>query len=78
MNSPFVIEQCVAAGGQMAARELELKKKIRLCFEQVLSRRPSDAEFEKVSAFLQAKDDSEQWSLVYQTLVQSIDFRFVK
>lgn len=78
MNDPFVMEQCDAAGRRMASWETDRDASINLCFQEVLSRNPTTAEHSMAAKFLAEGNDARSWSLLVQTLVQSIDFRYIK
>ena len=78
MNDPFVVEQCQAAGGRIARSKGDVAERIVLCFQQVLSRHPTDAEAKIAATFLAQGDDAKSWALLMQTLVQSIDFRYIQ
>ena len=82
MNDPFVLEQFKAAGLHMSKQENDVETRVNLCFRQVLSRRPSDSELRMALAFLnddlKKEGEPQRWALLYQTLFQSVDFRYAK
>ena len=82
MNDPFVLEQCKSAGKHMVDCELKLEKRVKLCFQQVLSRRPTESEHKMAIAFLDddlsKEGEQQRWASLYQTLIQSVDFRYAK
>lgn len=79
MNSPFVIEQSKAAAEALLQRsELTKKERINQAYLQVVGRNPSTREFELAARFLGDSNKIGRWQLLYQTLFQSIDFRYLK
>ena len=49
----------------------------RAAYREVLGRPPSDREAQLARQFVGGSDDADRWALLYQTLFQSLDFRFV-
>jgi len=79
MNNPFVIEQSRAAAGALLRRsELTRAERIRVAWLQVIGRAPSPRELELGLDFVGRSDSPDRWQLLYQTLFQSIDFRYLR
>ena len=78
MNHPFVIDQTRrAAESLLANATITNEARLDHCFHQVLGRAPTRAERLASLDFLGEAPDAGRWSLMYQTLFQSIDFRYV-
>ncbi len=79
MNNPFMLEVTDAAANRILARsELDETQRLRFAFSQVLGRGPSKMELQLAEALLHdGSDESKNWSMLYQTLFQSIDFRYL-
>ncbi len=79
MNNPFMLEVSDAAANRLLARsELDETQRLRFAFHQVLGRGPSEVELQLAESLLEeGSDQSTNWSMLYQTLFQSIDFRYL-
>ncbi len=82
MNHPFVNQMATAAAQRLLDRtEQTGEQQIEMVFQQVLNRSPSAQETEMARSFLgrggKNGNSIERWSILYQTLFQSIDFRFL-
>ena len=79
MNHPFVIEQSRRAAKKMLDDQaIETAGRIDHCYRQVLAREPSEAERQLAVSFLGEANDEARWALLYQTLFQSLDFRYIQ
>ena len=80
MNSPFVVEQTREAAERLLTdNKSDTMSKIERAYLQVLGRQPAEREFELAIHFIgDAGTDVERWSLLYQTLFQSLDFRYAR
>lgn len=85
MNSPFVIQQSrLAATRLLAQKELSDEQRIVLAWQRALGRPPNDQELEIMQNFIDQSDpaDAEQqlaaWADLCQTLIASLDFRYLK
>lgn len=79
LNSPFVIEQSQAAAGELLKRsELTTDERISHAYLQIVGRTPSDRESTLAARFIGDSDEVSRWQLLYQTLIQSIDFRYLR
>ena len=79
MNQPFVIKQTKQAATRLLSEDTkELDARIEHCYQQVLGRLPSNNERQLAVRFVAEDRDGDRWSLLYQTLFQSLDFRYVK
>jgi hypothetical protein len=79
MNHPFVIEMSAAAAERLLAQpELTCDGRLQQAFRQVLGRSPREREAELARRFLgDANADARKWGMFYQTLFQSLDFRYL-
>ncbi|MBJ44415.1 MAG: hypothetical protein CMJ80_14275 [Planctomycetaceae bacterium] len=82
MNHPFVIVQSRLAAERAAAvthdgTARQREQRIERAFRETLGRRPTPQEAVHAANFLNDSDDLHRWGLLYQTLVQSIDFRYL-
>ena len=82
MNHPFVIVQSRLAAERAAAvthdgTAGQREQRIERAFRETLGRRPTPQEAVHAANFLNDSDDLHRWGLLYQTLVQSIDFRYL-
>jgi Protein of unknown function (DUF1553)/Protein of unknown function (DUF1549)/Planctomycete cytochrome C len=79
MNHPFVIGQSEKMADRLLKRnDLTSSQRIRHVYEQLLSRPPSEREFEIAAQFIGDRTDATRWSILYQTLIQSLDFRYLQ
>lgn len=79
MNQPFVIDQTrLAAERLLSDKSIEPDQRILYCYLQVLGRKPSTREQTLAENFLGASPTKLDLSLFYQTLIQSLDFRYAK
>ncbi len=81
MNHPFVIERARSAAARLL-RNTEADRSTRLttAYRAVLGRSPTVAERQACLQFLGGQSESEElqdWTMVYQTLFQSLDFRYL-
>jgi hypothetical protein len=66
-----------AAENLLSRTDIAVDERIPWVYRQVLGRLPSDRETALVRDYVGDTDDAARWTLVYQTLFQSVDFRFV-
>ena len=79
MNSPFVIEQAKLAAENLLKRgELTHPERINRVYLQIVGRTPTAKERELAKSFIDDSLDVDRWQLLYQTLIQSIDFRYLR
>ncbi len=79
MNHPFVIEQSRVAGETLWQTKRSPIDGVHHAYMQVLGRTPSEAEQRLAVDFIaESRDEKTQWSLLYQTLFECVDFRYVK
>lgn len=84
MNHPFVIEQSRDAAKTLLAKIEQVDRPsfasehVEYCYLQVLGREPTPTELDLSAQFVGDGSDTQQWSLLYQTLFQSIQFRYVE
>ena len=79
MNQPFVINQMRLAADRLLADEtIEPEERVDYCYLQVLGREPSPRERMLAERFLGPTPTKQDFSLFYQTLIQSLDFRYAK
>ena len=79
MNNPFVVELSDAAPARLLSRsELNGNERLRWVFLQVLGRVPSEVEAKLARDILSnSNSETRSWSMLYQSLFQSIDFRYL-
>ncbi len=84
MNDPFVIEQTRSASQSLLecdeineALPSMLDRRIEHCYLQVIGRLPSENERELAAQFLVDDQNGDRYALLYQTLFQSLKFRYV-
>ena len=88
MNHPLILDQTRNAAKALLSLELTTEKRIELAFLQTLGRFPSKLEEEIMEQLAESINDTEmgtppneqeldQWTMVYQTLCQSVDFLYV-
>jgi hypothetical protein len=78
MNEPFVMEQARSAARRLLAQPgLDTTARLRRAYHQVLGRPPSARELKLASRFVGEDVAAARWGLVYQTLFQSLDFRYL-
>jgi hypothetical protein len=79
MNHPMVMKQSQAAAEKLLSQEGGSKpQRLHIAYEQVLGRLPSEREAELAAHFVGDNMQPERWGLLYQTLFQSLDFRYVQ
>lgn len=79
LNSPFVIEQSKEAAQILLQRsELTTDERVERAYLQVVGRKPSARETRLAADFVGDSDEPGRWQLLYQTLIQSIDFRYLR
>ncbi len=88
MNHPLILDQTRNAAKALLSLELNTDKRIELAFLQTLGRFPSKLEAEIMEQLAESINDTavgtpsneqelDQWTMVYQTLCQSVDFLYV-
>jgi hypothetical protein len=79
MNHPFVLTQCERAARRLADfTDLSPAERIDFVYREVLARPPSSAEAQLAERFVGADlQDQNRWAMLYQTLFQSVDFRYL-
>ncbi|MBI2481944.1 MAG: PSD1 domain-containing protein, partial [Planctomycetia bacterium] len=79
MNHPLVMIQSEAAAERLLSRkELTSLQRIDRAYEQVLGRLPNEREADLAARFVGDSVQPARWGLLYQTLFQSLDFRYVQ
>lgn len=79
MNHPLVHEQSVAAAERcLSQTELTTLQRIDIAYEEVLGRLPTEGEAVIAARFIGDSSEAARWGMLYQTLFESIDFRFLK
>lgn len=79
MNHPFVADQARHAALRLLAEpELDLTRRVERAYQLALGRLPTDAEALILRKFLaDGETDEANWTVVFQTLFASADFRYV-
>lgn len=78
MNNPFVIERSRVAAQRLLDGDLEDAARIRHVYLSVLGRQPTAGQVAAARQFLESGGSStERWAMLYQTLFQSLDFRYL-
>jgi hypothetical protein len=81
MNHPFVIGQARLAGKRVAASTEDDGRRLDGVFLETLGRKPHPAEAAACGKLLKSASDpesaTEAWSMVYQSLFGSVDFRYL-
>ncbi len=82
MNHPFVIEQAELAAGQMPTElQLDTVAGVQHAYDQVLGRRPTKEESAVAVGFIdspgKAPNRLARWAMLYQTLFECVDFRYL-
>lgn len=81
MNHPFVIAQAQAAAERLLQTKASRSQRIEFAYRQVLGRAPTDREADLAVSLLEteaARGDSPLgWTLLYQSLFQCLDFRYL-
>ncbi len=81
MNSPFIIDQSTKLAERLLAIEnLNERQRLSILYRQALTREPTSAEAELVVEFLQQDTTAtraEQWTAICQTVIGSVDFRYI-
>ena len=79
MNHPFVSTQCERAAQRLAeVTDLSRAERIDVVYREVLARPPSSVEAQLAERFVGANlQDQDRWAMLYQTLFQSVDFRYL-
>ncbi|NND97780.1 MAG: DUF1553 domain-containing protein [Pirellulaceae bacterium] len=82
MNHPFVIDQCEKAAEQLLQIDpFSTSSAIEQAYLQVIGRSPTVEEIEIVAPFLdEVSDPTEKvsrWALIFQTLFECVDFRYL-
>lgn len=80
MNSPFVIDQTRRAAAKLLSEysDSTTERRIEMLFLRVLGRAPLPGERSAVLQYVGSSNDIERWGMVIQTLLQSVDFRYVR
>jgi uncharacterized protein YjlB len=78
MNDPFVMTQSTAAAqGQLSRDAFTSSEAIRRAYEQVLGRFPNEHEAALAARFVGESREASRWAVLYQTLFQCLDFRYL-
>ncbi|MBM81326.1 MAG: hypothetical protein CMJ78_12145 [Planctomycetaceae bacterium] len=79
MNNPFVFKQASATVDRLFETKMSDEQRMRHAFRVVLGRSPHRPEIEAAMKFVQSGngDDRQRWTQVVQSLMASLDFRFV-
>lgn len=78
MNHPFVLERAKTAAINLNDSQLPDGEAIDRAFLQVLGRMPSSSEKSIATEFVSSdKNTKARWAMLYQTLFQSLDFRYL-
>ncbi|MFK7819008.1 MAG: DUF1553 domain-containing protein [Planctomycetaceae bacterium] len=81
MNSPLVQEHATKAAARLLAEpNLDDEERLNLLYERAVGRLPSVEESTLVNQFLEGADSEplEQWTSICQSVMGSVDFRYVK
>ena len=80
MNSPSVVEQTRRAAERLLADiESDTTSRVEYTYRQVLGRQPNERELKIANQFIgDSGSNVDRWSLLYQTLFQSLDFRYAR
>jgi len=78
MNHPFVLEQAKAAATKLVA-ETKAEERIARAYRLTLGRQPTAGEVAVAEKFLKGRPDATAaWTLLFQALFASADFRYVE
>ena len=79
MNNPFVLKQASAAVDRLLESQMPDDARMNQAFRTILGRSPSADELNAAMSFIQGGngDARQRWALVVQSLMASVDFRFV-
>ncbi len=83
MNSPFVIEQARHSARRLLAESntLDDASRLDLAYRRALGRSPTEAERGIAAKFLDqrsANNPEDAWTMVFQALFASMNFRYVE
>jgi cytochrome c553 len=78
MNHPGVRAQSIAAAKRLLGQtELTTRERLERAYREVVGRKPSRREAELAAGFVGDSEDAERWGSLYQTLFQTLDFRYL-
>jgi hypothetical protein len=78
MNHPFVLEQSKFAAQKLVA-EVKPEQRIPHAYALTLGRNPTEGEVTVTTKFLKTRPDEESaWTLLFQALFASAEFRYVE
>ncbi len=78
MNHPEVRKQSMSAAENLLKRsELTKGERIDHAYLEVVGRKPAEREAEIAARFIGESEAAERWALLYQTLFQTLDFRYL-
>ena len=79
MNHPLVMRQSEAAAERLLSqKDVNSLQRINQAYEQVLGRLPNEREANLAARFVGDSAEPARWGLLYQTLFQSLDFRYLQ
>jgi hypothetical protein len=79
MNHPLVMKQSEAAAKKLLSEQnVATSRRIDQAYEQVLGRLPNEREADLAARFVGDSAEPARWGLLYQTLFQSLDFRYLQ
>ena len=80
LNNPFAVERAEAAAARLLSETASHDERIIRAYRLTLGREPTNRERHSVSVFLGESDSptEKDWSLVFQALFASPDFRYLK
>jgi cytochrome c553 len=81
MNSPLILEHATATAKQLLSNKLNDHERLELLYEKALGRLPTSSETELALSFIKDGDSQEQieqWAVVCQAVMGSVDFRYVR
>lgn len=80
MNNPFAVEQSRLAAERLLAETSSHDERIARAYRSTLGRLPNDQERTAIAEFVASRDDdpTSAWSLVFQALFASPEFRFLR
>jgi cytochrome c553 len=78
MNHPDVRAQSVAAARRLLKQtELTSSERIDRAYREVIGRQPTHREAKLTGEFVGTSEEAERWGSLYQTLFQTLDFRYL-
>ncbi len=79
MNHPLVIEQTRdAATNLLSNNDMSVEQRIEHAFRQTLGRLPTERELIITTSYVGDSNAKDLWASFYQSLIQSLDFRYLR